>query len=244
MAEDWHRRGTAVTWARRSSSDPRRLAIAPQARCQPVGISRSGDLPARRSSGIRVDPRQCPGDRNAPRRAGGDVPTTSVVPKHHARAHGGAICLTNTKLKGCPSCAAANGPVIPAIVEGAVHRNNGKIACDGTTPFGDVDDTGFVPTTKPIANCESSVGKNVGKLVKGLLTCHIKTAGAGLKGKPFDEEARESTEIGKFNAANIKLKGCPACLDTSFFPLPIELFLDSENEVGDRAVGPSRAVAR
>ena len=153
----------------------------------------------------------------------------------------GKFAGTIAKLKGCPSCAAANGSVLPGLVEGIIDTLNGHIACDGTVPFGDGDDTGFVPTTKPIAKCESSVGKNVGKLVKGLLTCHVKTADAGLKGKPFDDETCETTAISKFNAANTKLTGCPACLSSGFgsFATIIEPFVDGTN--GDLYCSPSGA---
>jgi len=52
-----------------------------------------------------------------------------------------------------------------------------------------------------------------------------------LKGKPFDEETCETTAIGKFNGANTKLKGCPACLSSGFsvFSTFIENFVDSGN---------------
>jgi hypothetical protein len=153
----------------------------------------------------------------------------------------GKFAGTIAKLKGCPSCAAANGSVLSGLVKGAIETLNGHIACDGTVPFGDADDTGFVPTTKPIAKCESSVGKNVGKLITGLLTCHVKTADAGLKGKPFDEETCETTAISKFNAANTKLTGCPACLSSGFgsFATIIEPFVDGAN--GDLYCSPSGA---
>jgi hypothetical protein len=135
------------------------------------------------------------------------------------------------KQKGCPACVVSNTPNIPGIIEGAIDGNNGNLACDGTTPFGDSDDTGFVPSSKASLKCESSVAKNVGKLVNGLLTCHVKTADAGLKGKPFDEEACEGTVITKYTAANAKLKGCPVCLDPSIFVEFIEQFVDQGNSL-------------
>lgn len=80
------------------------------------------------------------------------------------------------------------------------------------TPLGG-DDQGFVPPDKTTLTCESKVAKNVAKLIKAVATCHTKSASAGLKGKPFDEEACELAGRQKYDAANAKLVGCPPCLD-------------------------------
>lgn len=80
------------------------------------------------------------------------------------------------------------------------------------TPLGG-DDLGFVPPDKPTLSCESKVATNVARLIHAVTTCHVKTADAALKGKPFAEEACETGARTTYDHANAGLAGCPACLD-------------------------------
>ncbi len=124
------------------------------------------------------------------------------------------------KLAGTCSgqCAFVGASSLRATVEGLIETGNGLIyACAGTA-FGD-DDTGNIPADPATGKCEDGVAKAISKYIGALITCHIKAADAGLKGKPFDDELCESNATTgkgareKYDGAIAKLdaKGCPAC---------------------------------
>ena len=123
---------------------------------------------------------------------------------------------SNLKLTGCPTClnTAAQAAIIGSAV-GALDSSNGVFFCGGSVLFGG-DDTGKIPSSKDELKCESGAIKNVGKLTKAIVKCHIKYAAAVIKAKAFDEEACETAAKGKFDAANAKLTVCPACLSALF----------------------------
>jgi hypothetical protein len=94
------------------------------------------------------------------------------------------------------------------------------------TPFGG-DDTGFIPPDQATLKCETTVGKNLGKLDLAISICHFKAADAGVKLKTFDEEACEQAALTKYTGANAKLTGCPNCLDPAALGTSAESQLDT-----------------
>ena len=102
---------------------------------------------------------------------------------------------------------------------------NAVLYCDGTVPIdADGDDLGTIPASKAHLHCADTGAKSVGKLMGGVLKCHVKAADGGFKGKDFDEESCETDPPGvtgkgargKFRAAVAKLvatETCPPCLD-------------------------------
>lgn len=106
---------------------------------------------------------------------------------------------------------------------------NNQIYCNGVTPFGG-DDTGFIPPDAATLKCESKVGTNVGKLLACQAKCHAKRA----KGSFADDTAEESCEGDcktRYNTANMKLIGCPGCLDAS--TAGDTILTDGDNHNGD-----------
>src|SRR5581483_6458135 len=88
------------------------------------------------------------------------------------------------KLAGTCSgqCAFVGASSLRATVEGLIETGNALIyACAGTA-FGD-DDTGNIPADPATGKCEDGVAKAISKYIGALITCHIKAADAGLKGK-------------------------------------------------------------
>ena len=83
----------------------------------------------------------------------------------------------------------------------------------GGIPFGG-DDRGFVPPDRNTLGCEFGIATNVGRLIRAVTRCHVRSANAGLKGNVFDEEACESAGRARYDRANSTLTGCPPCLDT------------------------------
>ena len=63
-----------------------------------------------------------------------------------------------------------------------------------------------------MAKCTDGATKALSKLVGAVVKCHLKLADMKLKGMPFDEEVCETAAAGKFDAARLKLTGCPPCL--------------------------------
>jgi len=114
---------------------------------------------------------------------------------------------------------------------------NAAVYCDGTVAIDpDGDDLGAIPTSKDRLRCADTVAKSLGKLMGGVLKCHVKAADAAFKGKPFDEESCEvdppgvtgKGARGKFGATIQKLTTagiCPPCLGPSRL-----------NSIGDTAV--------
>jgi len=99
-----------------------------------------------------------------------------------------------------------------ALVTGVVALVLGARVAHAATPFGG-DDLGFIPPDKPTLSCEAKTATNVAKLIQTVTGCHVKSADAGLKGKPFAEETCEVAARAKYDRANAALTGCPACLD-------------------------------
>lgn len=62
--------------------------------------------------------------------------------------------------------------------------------------------------------CQSTVTKDAAKLTLAVSICHVKMADAGVKLKPFDEEACATAARGKYDAANAKLT-CPSFLNSA-----------------------------
>ena len=124
--------------------------------------------------------------------------------------------------KGCPLCIVSNLNYVPyaATVAAQVDAANGDVFCAGTTPLGD-DDTGNVPPDASTFKCEAAIAKALGALRVCLSKCHARYAKAVMVGKPFDEEACESTDPvtscrAKFNKVRDRVSGlCPPCLDTA-----------------------------
>jgi len=94
------------------------------------------------------------------------------------------------------------------------------------TPFGG-DDAGCVTADKTKGVCENKIGKNVVKLYKGFLKCHVKTAKALLTAKPFDEENCEGDAVTKwvFGSDNVP---CP-CVDKAMIATHVETVVDTDN---------------
>src|SRR5262245_14651747 len=89
----------------------------------------------------------------------------------------------------------------------------GSFALAGT-PLGG-DDGGFIAPDKTTLKCEDGVGKAASKLAGAVFKCQIKQADSSLKlGSSQDDDACEGIAVGKYNAAVLKLTGCPPCLDT------------------------------
>jgi hypothetical protein len=123
----------------------------------------------------------------------------------------------------CPAClGAAQQSALADQVNTQLDTSNGALYCKGTVALGG-DDGGFVPPDKDTLACEAGVAKNARTLDACIDTCHIKAAHAAFKGKPFDEEACESTDPTKSCQAHYGLTAsklvaagtCPACLALS-----------------------------
>jgi plastocyanin len=125
----------------------------------------------------------------------------------------------------CPACLDPNSRAgLFSLVEVDIDSMNHLVYCDPNDPnaaWGG-DDTGFIPTSKTILKCETSVGKALAKAVACISTCHQKAAAAALSGKKtFDEEACEtsgpSSCLVKYATATggaSKISAnCPPCLD-------------------------------
>jgi uncharacterized repeat protein (TIGR02543 family) len=133
----------------------------------------------------------------------------------------GGYDAASGKLKGCPACldAPARGTLADEVAA-TIEQRDAEIHCAGTVALGD-DDGGFVPPDKTSRKCEDAVAKNFAALVACVERCHVKTADLGLKGKPFDEEACETTNVkgscrAKYTVASARLLKnplvCPTCL--------------------------------
>ena len=89
------------------------------------------------------------------------------------------------------------------------------------TPFGG-DDTGFIPPTKNVAKCESSVARSHAKAVACILGCHRKRATGALadetaedtceKTGPARSSCKGKYDVATGNASKINAL-CPPCLD-------------------------------
>jgi hypothetical protein len=124
----------------------------------------------------------------------------------------------------CPACLIANTATLGADLEVAGDAGNGSVYCAGTTSYVDIgqaDDTGFVPPDATVFKCEASVGKNLAKLDRCIAKCHAKMAKYAFAGKPFDEEACETSDPlrscrTKYNRIRDKVAPiCPPCLDAA-----------------------------
>lgn len=78
------------------------------------------------------------------------------------------------------------------------------------TPFGG-DDTGFVPPDKSAYRCGATVTKALAKLQLAITSCHRKTANAGLRGTPTDDQPCENAAKAKFDATIDKLLATTPC---------------------------------
>ena len=77
-----------------------------------------------------------------------------------------------------------------------------------------------------MTRCENAVAKNVGKLMAGLIKCHIARA----SGKLVDdtaEEACEATAQTKFQVTNPQ--GCTACTNLVALSATVETLIDNAN---------------
>ncbi len=116
-------------------------------------------------------------------------------------------------LQACPACLNTG-----AVRDGVTNQVDGMagatIYCDSESGalLADGDDGGWVPADKTTAKCEDGATKALAKLVGAVVKCHTKLADAKVKAQPFDEEGCETAAVGKFDAARLKLTGCPACL--------------------------------
>jgi hypothetical protein len=126
--------------------------------------------------------------------------------------------------QSCNACLVADTATLGADLEAAGDAGNGSVYCAGTTSYvdiGQLDDTGFVPSDATTFKCEASVGKNLAKLDTCIAKCHGKMAKYMFAGKPFDEEACESTDPlrscrTKYNRVRDKIAPlCPPCLDAA-----------------------------
>ncbi len=114
-------------------------------------------------------------------------------------------------LSACPACldtAAVRGTVVSQ-ADGATAA---AVYCDATSGTLLGDDGGYAPADKATGKCENGASKAIAKLVGALAKCHAKLADAKLASAAFDEEGCETAAVGKFDAARLKLTGCPACL--------------------------------
>jgi len=94
------------------------------------------------------------------------------------------------------------------------------------TPFGG-DDAGCLTVDKTKGVCENKVAKNAGKLWKGFLKCHSKTAAALLAGKVFDEEGCEGDAVAKW-VFSTDQTACP-CVDKGSIATAVEAIVDGDN---------------
>jgi hypothetical protein len=147
-----------------------------------------------------------------------DKPFDEEVCEQTARA---SYDATSAKLKGCPPCLDATvRTTLADQTEATLDSRDGEIHCGGSVPID--DDDGFVPPDKSSRKCEDAAAKSFAKLFACVTRCHTKTADLTLKGKPFDEEACETTDPkkscrAKYDARATRLLGssppiCPSCL--------------------------------
>jgi len=86
---------------------------------------------------------------------------------------------------------------------------------------------GCIPSSREAAACPNRVNRNAAKLATALLKCHTRRATAALKQTAFDEGACEASAQAKYTAANLKLSGCPGCLDAAAVGAAITDFVDT-----------------
>jgi hypothetical protein len=84
-----------------------------------------------------------------------------------------------------------------------------RIAVAGT-PFGG-DESGFVPPDEIAYKCGRHVTTALAKLERSITSCNRKTANAGLRGTPTDDEPCEGAAKAKFDATITKLLATTAC---------------------------------
>jgi len=94
----------------------------------------------------------------------------------------------------------------------------GKFApgdCTGTPEDLGGGEPGCIPPNRAVLGCANRVNRNAAQLATALLRCHTKLAAAARAATSFDEEGCEAAAQAKYEAANAKLRGCPACLDSA-----------------------------
>jgi hypothetical protein len=134
-------------------------------------------------------------------------------------------------------CNCVNVSGLASIIESDLDAMNNTVYCDTTSgmPFGG-DDTGDLPVAgSPVAKCEDTVNKLVGKAVGCIIKCHSARA----SGKLADDTAEDACEknnaghscLEKFQASVAKLTGCPPCLNSATLASTIETTLDAGNSL-------------
>ena len=89
------------------------------------------------------------------------------------------------------------------------------------------DDTGFVPPNKTVAKCEDGVAKATGKLIAGLVKCHIDRARGKTTSDP-EEDACEQVAITKFTTKT-KTLTCDPCTNLPAIATWVEQTIDAGN---------------
>jgi hypothetical protein len=104
---------------------------------------------------------------------------------------------------------------------GSLDAINGSIYCDSTSgalidPQG--DDAGAIPRSKSRLRCSDHVAKELGKLAKRVIVCHVEAGDHFQDGEAFDEEACESDALARFAEERDEVlheEHCPGCLNAT-----------------------------
>jgi hypothetical protein len=94
-----------------------------------------------------------------------------------------------TKLTGCAACTVLT--TLATATEGLVDSDSKHVYCSTGSDFGG-DDSGKIPPDAPkgpVTKCENRVAKSVGRLVGGIIKCHI---GASTRPPLFRNNAAHS----------------------------------------------------
>jgi len=145
-----------------------------------------------------------------------------------------AATKAQEKDSGPSGCGCVNISNLSTIIEADLDSMNSAVYCDTTsgTPFGG-DDTGDIPVAgSPVAMCEDTVNKLVGKAIACVIKCHA--AQASRKLDQYTEDTCEKFNAGKacfdkFQAGVAKLTGCPPCINATTLFGTIETTLDAGN---------------
>jgi hypothetical protein len=109
------------------------------------------------------------------------------------------------------NCFCVNLDGISQLAQTVLDTNNNLAYCDPAGPLIGGLDSGNVPSTRGILNCETKFGRKIVALIKSFVNCHQLASRRFISQIPFDEENCENVAIAAFNLTD--LTGCAGCED-------------------------------